>query len=65
MTGDTVMARVVQRGKRDGQMRYSGEIIQILERGPKSDLSEHFCTKTASGLLSPTAPAAAESYHSR
>jgi ribonuclease R len=33
MTGDTVMARVVQRGKRDGQMRYNGEIIQILERG--------------------------------
>jgi ribonuclease R len=33
MTGDTVMARVVQRGKRNGQMRYGGEIIQILERG--------------------------------
>jgi ribonuclease R len=33
MTGDTVMARVVQRGKRDGQVRYNGEIMQILERG--------------------------------
>lgn len=33
MTGDTVMARVVQRGKRDGQTRYNGEIIQIIERG--------------------------------
>jgi ribonuclease R len=33
MTGDTVMARVMERGKREGQMRYAGEIIQILERG--------------------------------
>ncbi|MDO8303300.1 MAG: RNB domain-containing ribonuclease, partial [Sedimentisphaerales bacterium] len=33
MTGDTVTARVIERGKRDGQMRYAGEIIQILERG--------------------------------
>jgi ribonuclease R len=33
MNGDTVLARVVQRGKRDGEMRLTGEIIQILERG--------------------------------
>jgi len=33
MTGDTVEARVMQRGKRSGQMQYSGEIIAILERG--------------------------------
>ena len=32
MTGDIVMARVKKEGKRAGQMRYTGEIIQILER---------------------------------
>jgi ribonuclease R len=33
MTGDTVMARVVKKGKQAGQMRYNGEILDILERG--------------------------------
>ncbi|OHB58319.1 MAG: ribonuclease R [Planctomycetes bacterium GWF2_50_10] len=33
MTGDTVEARVTQRGKRSGKMQYNGEIIAILERG--------------------------------
>jgi len=32
MTGDTVAARVVKRGKRPGQMRYSGKIVEILQR---------------------------------
>jgi ribonuclease R len=32
MTGDVVMAKVKRRGKRGGEMRYSGEIIEILER---------------------------------
>jgi len=32
MTGDVVAARVTQKGKRAGQMRCSGEIIEILER---------------------------------
>jgi len=32
MTGDVVVAKVVRRGKRDDRMRYSGEIIEILER---------------------------------
>jgi ribonuclease R len=32
MTGDIVMARVKRKGKRGGEMRYSGEIIEILER---------------------------------
>ncbi|MHC4982849.1 MAG: ribonuclease R [Planctomycetota bacterium] len=33
MTGDRVVARVRKRGKRGGQMVYSGQIIQILHRG--------------------------------
>lgn len=32
MTGDIVAAKVVKRGKRFGQMRYSGKIIEILQR---------------------------------
>ena len=32
MTGDVVMATVKRKGKRGGEMRYSGEIIEILER---------------------------------
>ncbi len=33
MNGDTVEARVTRRGKRDGQWRYNGKIVQIIERG--------------------------------
>ncbi len=33
MTGDTVVARVVKKGKRAGQMRYNGEILEVVERG--------------------------------
>jgi len=32
MTGDIVAATVSKRGKRGGQMRYSGQVIEILER---------------------------------
>ncbi|MHC4114181.1 MAG: ribonuclease R [Planctomycetota bacterium] len=32
MTGDTVVAKVVKRGRREGQMRYSGRIVEILQR---------------------------------
>jgi len=32
MTGDVVIAKVKRQGKRGGQMRYSGEIIEVLER---------------------------------
>jgi len=32
MTGDTVLARVKKQGKRAGQVRYSGEVLQIIER---------------------------------
>ena len=32
MTGDIVIAKVKRKGKRGGEMRYSGEIIEILER---------------------------------
>jgi len=32
MNGDTVLAKVTRKGKRGGQMRYTGDIIQVLER---------------------------------
>ncbi|MGD8787344.1 MAG: ribonuclease R [Phycisphaerales bacterium] len=32
MTGDIVIVKVKQKGKRGGEMRYSGEVIEILER---------------------------------
>ncbi len=32
MTGDIVMAKVKKKGKRGEQMRYTGEVVQILER---------------------------------
>jgi len=32
MTGDIVAARVVKKGKRAGQMKYSGKVIEVLER---------------------------------
>ena len=32
MTGDIVIAKVKKRGKREGQMQYAGEILEILER---------------------------------
>jgi len=32
MAGDTVLVKVKRQGKRGGQMRYSGEIIEVLER---------------------------------
>jgi ribonuclease R len=60
MSGDTVMAKVIQRGKRDGQMQYSGEIIQIIERGRNQVVGtlEHqndywFIKPDGSGVLEP------------
>jgi ribonuclease R len=32
MTGDIVVAKVVKKGKRAGQMRYSGQVLEILQR---------------------------------
>ncbi|MHC4587061.1 MAG: RNB domain-containing ribonuclease, partial [Planctomycetota bacterium] len=32
MSGDIVLVKVKRQGKRDGQMRYSGEVIEIIER---------------------------------
>ena len=32
MTGDIVAAKVVKKGKRAGKMRYSGKVVEILER---------------------------------
>ena len=37
MAGDTVLAKVKRQGKRGGQMRYSGEIIEVLERAPLNE----------------------------
>jgi len=33
MTGDTVVAKVVKKGVRGGEIRYNGKIVEILERG--------------------------------
>jgi len=33
LSGDTVRARVAKRGKQAGQMRYAGQIVEILQRG--------------------------------
>ncbi|MFH1614116.1 MAG: ribonuclease R [Planctomycetota bacterium] len=33
ITGDTVIARIVKRGRKAGQMQLSGKIIEILQRG--------------------------------
>lgn len=33
MNGDMVVARVIRQGKRDGEMRMAGEVIEIKERG--------------------------------
>jgi len=33
ITGDRVLARVRKRGKRDGEMVFNGEIVQVLQRG--------------------------------
>jgi ribonuclease R len=49
MTGDTVMARVVKKGKRAGQMRYNGEIIEVLERGQNKLVGT--LTKQAGGWI--------------
>jgi len=33
ITGDTVMARVLKRGRRSGQMVYEGRIVEVVKRG--------------------------------
>ena len=33
MTGDLVSAKVIKQGRRAGQMRYTGKIVEILQRG--------------------------------
>jgi len=40
MTGDRVVAKVTQRGKRGGQMVYSGQIVSILHRGENRFVGE-------------------------
>ncbi len=39
-TGDTVAARVLKRGKRDGRMMYEGRIVEIIERGQSRFVGE-------------------------
>ncbi|MBA7486636.1 Ribonuclease R [subsurface metagenome] len=44
MTGDIVIAKVKREGKRGGQMRFSGEVIEVLERAQNKfvgTLSKH------------------------
>lgn len=40
ISGDTVMARVLKRGKRGPDMRYEGRIVEILERGQSRFVGE-------------------------
>jgi ribonuclease R len=40
ITGDTVAARVLKRGKRDGRMMYEGRIVEIIERGQTQFVGE-------------------------
>ncbi len=40
LTGDTVAARVLKRGKRDGRMMYEGRIVEIIERGQSRFVGE-------------------------
>ena len=40
VTGDTVAARVVKRGKRDGKMIYEGRIVEIIQRGQSRFVGE-------------------------
>lgn len=49
MTGDIVAARVVKKGKRLGQMRYSGKIVEILQRGQSQFVGT--LLKTAQGWI--------------
>ena len=35
LTGDLVAARVQKKGKRSGEMSYSGSVVEILERGKR------------------------------
>ncbi len=49
VTGDTVAAKVVKTGKRAGQMRYSGKIIEILQRAQNKFVGT--LKKTSDGWL--------------
>lgn len=40
VTGDTVAARVLKRGKRDGRLMYEGRIVEIIERGQSRFVGE-------------------------
>ena len=40
MTGDRVSVRVVKRGRRDGEMRFEGKILEVLQRGQSRFVGE-------------------------
>ncbi|HUU97082.1 MAG TPA: RNB domain-containing ribonuclease, partial [Phycisphaerae bacterium] len=40
VTGDTVAAEVLKRGKRDGRLMYEGRIVEIIERGQSRFVGE-------------------------
>ena len=40
ITGDTVSAEVLKRGKRDGRLMYEGRIVEIIERGQSRFVGE-------------------------
>lgn len=40
ITGDTVAAEVLKRGKRDGRLMYEGRIVEIIERGQSRFVGE-------------------------
>lgn len=42
LTGDAVVARVLKRGKRGGEMQYEGRIIEIVKRGQSRFVGELF-----------------------
>ncbi len=45
VTGDTVLARVVKKGKRGGRTIFEGRIVEVLERGESRFVGQLFCEK--------------------
>lgn len=52
ITGDTVSARVLKRGKRRGEMIYHGQIVEVLERG-SSQFVGRLCREQGRWLVRP------------
>lgn len=45
ITGDTVVARVVRRGRRGGRMIMQGRVVEVLERGQSRFVGELLCER--------------------